>query len=455
MLLLKKVLPMLTMSTPPALRRFPRRRPQLMLLFASLILVAAILYRSLIAVPATSDTSAASAPVEATSPEALARWQARLARNPDDVEAYAQLGLGLLRQVRVSGDMALYDRAGQAFQAALARDPKQVDALVGQGVLALALHDFAGALTWAEQAWALNPFRAEILGIKVDGLVELGRYDEAVATLQQMIDLRPDLESYSRVSYLRELHGDVDGAIAAMQTAVESAAPGTEDWAWTLTHLGNLYFNRGDRPRAVAIYQQVLAQQPHYPYAVAGLARGNAAEGKTADALTQYQELVKRLPLPEFVIALGELYEANGQTDAAQAQYDLVGVMQQLNAAAGMNVDLEMALFNASHGANPAQTVTDARAAYAERPTIYGADALAWALYQTGDYAEAWTKSQEALRLDTKDAALHFHAGMIAQALGDATAAHDHLETALAINPYFSPLYGPVAAQTLAALAGE
>ena len=63
--------------------------------------------------------------------------QHRLNRNPDDVEAYANLGFGLLRQVRVSGDIALYDRAGQAFTAALARDPKQIDALVGQGVLAL------------------------------------------------------------------------------------------------------------------------------------------------------------------------------------------------------------------------------------------------------------------------------------------------------------------------------
>lgn len=446
---------MLTSTAHPLLRRIPRRRPYLMLLFAGLILVAAVLYRSFSASTTAGGVPPASAPVEPASPAAIARWQARLARNPDDVEAYAQLGLGLLRQVRVSGDMALYDRAGQAFQAALARDPQQVDALVGQGVLALALHDFPGALVWAEQAWALNPFRAEILGIKVDGLVELGRYDEAVTTLQQMIDLRPNLESYSRVSYLRELHGDVDGAIVAMQTAVESAIPGTEDWAWTLTHLGNLSFNRGDLATAATIYQQILSQQPHYPYAVAGMARVHAAEGKPADALTQYQDLVKRLPLPEFVIALGELYEANGQVDAAQAQYDLVGVMQQLNAAAGMNVDLEMALFNASHGTDAAQTVAEARAAYAERPTIYGADALAWALYQTGDYTEAWTKSQEALRLGTKDAALHFHAGMIAQALGDATAARDHLETALAINPYFSPLSGPVATQTLAALAGK
>ena len=146
---------------------------------------------------------------------------------------------------------------------------------------------------------------------------------------------------------------------------------------------------------------------------------------------------------------LGELYEAVGQPNAAQQQYDLVETIQQLNAAAGMNVDLEMALFAANHGTNPIMAVEQARAAYAQRPTIYAADTLAWALYQQGEYEEAWQYSQEALRLGTRDPLLHFHAGMIAQKRGDAARAHMHLQTALEINPYFSPLYAPIAQQAI------
>jgi Flp pilus assembly protein TadD len=168
--------------------------------------------------------------------------------------------------------------------------------------------------------------------------------------------------------------------------------------------------------------------------------------------LAQYQTLAERLPLPQFVIALGELHEAIGDMAAAQAQYDLVAVMQQLNAAAGMNVDLEMALFNATHGTDQAALVAEVRAAYTARPTIYAADALAWALYQQGEYAEAWQRSQEALRLGTQDATLHFHAGMIALEQGDKAAARSHLTQALAINPYFSPLQVPVAKARLAGL---
>jgi pentatricopeptide repeat protein len=427
------------------------RRPLLLVGVALLVLLAVLVWR-IAAPPSAVTPTTAPAPIERSSTDAIAQLQARLRANPDDVEAYAQLGLGLLQQVRETGDMSLYTRAGDAFAAALQRDPLQVDALMGQGVLALALHDFQGAVEWAEQAQAVNPFRAAILGIMVDGYVEQGRYDEAVTTLQKMVDLRPDLQSYSRISYLRELHGDVDGAIEAMQAATTSAAPNTEDWRWTMTQLGNLYFNRGDLTSAATIYQKVLAVRADYPYALEGMARVAAAQGEVATAVTQLHALSERLPLPQFVIALGELYEAQGEMAKAQEQYDLVAVMQALNAAAGMNVDLEMALFNANHGTDHAAVVEQARVAYTDRPTIYGADALAWALYKQGDYDEAWTYSQEARRLNTQDATLYFHAGMIAAARGDTAGAQQLLEQALAINPYFSPLDAPVAEATLGTL---
>jgi len=440
------------MSATTALRtqRFARR-PLLMLGMATLILVIAVVVRWFYPVPVQPTTAPVA--MELSAEAAIIKLQTRLQNNPDDTNAYALLGLGLLQQVRETGDVALYTRAGKAFGEALKRDPKQLDALVGQGILALALHDFQGALVWADQAWALNPFRAETLGIMVDGQVELGRYDEAVQTLQKMVDLRPDLNSYSRVSYLRELYGDVDGAIVAMQSAVQTAPRGTENWLWTQTHLGNLYFNRGDLDQATATYQQVLAAKADYAYALAGTAHVDAAQGKVAEAIATYEQIAKRLPLPEFIIALGELYEANGQIDAARQQYDLVGIIQQINAAAGMNVDLEMALFAANHGTDAVAAVEQARAAYADRATIYAADTLAWALYQQGDYAEAAPYSQEALRLGTRDALLHFHAGMIAYQLGDNALAQTHLQEALAINPYFSPLYVPVAQQTLQTIA--
>ena len=74
------------------------------------------------------------------------------------------------------------------------------------------------------------------------------------------------------------------------------------------------------------------------------------------------------------------------------------------------------------------------------RKDIYGYDAAAWAQYKNGNFKEAQTLMQEALKFDTRDARLYYHAGMIEHALGNDQAARSLLEEALAINPHFSLL---------------
>lgn len=429
----------------------PTRRPILLLVIALLFVVGGAGFHLLQAYPAPRPQRAPAA-IERGSVDEIAQLEMRLQRNPDDTNAYALLGQALLQQVRETGDVSLYTRAGQAFRAALERDPNQLDAIIGAGMLALALHDFNTALDRADQAWALNPLRAQALGIKVDALVELGRYDEAVATLQQMVDLRPDLASYTRVSYLRELHGEVEGAIDAMSKAVGMAVPGTEQWLWTTVQLGHLYWNSGRLDEAEQLYYQALQLRKDYPYALAGVGRIQAARRDFADAIALYEQLARRLPLPEFVVTLGELYTVTGQVDRANQQYDLVRTMQKLNAASGMNVDLELAAFEVHHGSDPVAALAQAQAAYAGRPTIYAADTLAWAYYRSGDYANAQRYSTEALRLGTRDALLHFHAGLIAAAQGQTPAARQHLRTALAINPAFSLTFAPEAESMLVEL---
>src|SRR5215216_37005 len=397
------------------------RRPEIMLAAAVLIFITTLIWRTLpgqMFTPSAGSSEPAPAPLELGAAQTVEQLQERVRRNPDDPSAYAQLGLALLQRVRETADPGLYPRAEQAFAEALKRDPRQLDALAGQGSLALSRHKFADALRFGQQAHDINPYRAELYGIIGDAQIELGEYEAALDTIQKMVDTRPALNSYSRASYLRELQGDTAGAIEIMRKAVGSGVPGTEHMLWTQVQLGHLYFNSGDIRSAEQTYQAALQLRPDYLYAFAGLARVQAARGQYKQAIDQYRRIIKTLPLPEFVIALGEVYEANGQPDEAKQQYDLVRAMQQLNAGAGMDVDLELALFDADHPASnlgpnssgPAQAAARARASYARRPSIYGADALAWALYQHGEYSEARRYSQLALRLGTRDAAMHYHA---------------------------------------------
>lgn len=359
--------------------------------------------------------------------------------DPDNFDAAASLGLLYLQKARESGDPANYGQAEALFAQALARDPQHLPALIGQGSLLLSQHRFAEALTVGERARGVQDGLARVYGVIADAQVELGRYDEALESVQRMVDLRPDLASYSRVAYMRELFGDPEGAIEAMQMAVDAHGPTAENTEWTRVQLANLHFGTGDLATAEALYTTSLERLPGYVHALAGLARVRTAQGRPAEAVPLYTQAIATMPLPEFVIALGELHEAMGDDAAARQQYALVGAMQRLFQAQGADVDMELALFEADHG-DATQAVELARAAYARRPGIRGAEALAWALHRAGQSDAARPLIEEALQLGTWDAALYARASLIARAQGDAAAAEAFLAQSTAISPHLPPL---------------
>lgn len=383
--------------------------------------------------------------------DALAWYQDRIKACPDDQRAYGQLGAAYVQRARETGDPSYYTKADAVVAEALRRDPRDQAALAVKGSLALSRHQFADALAIGQEALAVDPHVAQLYGIVGDAQIELGRYDEALATVQKMVDLRPDLSSYSRVSYLRELHGDLPGAIQAMDQAASAGSPAAENTAWTYVQLGNLYFNAGDLAAAEREYLRAGSLTADFVPALAARARVAAARGEFGQARALYAQVLARLPLAEYAIAAGEMELAAGDPAAARKHFDLVAAIDQLNQANGMVTDLEMALFLADHG-DPQLAVARARAAYAQRPGVKGAETLAWALSQAGQHAEAQKLSAEALKLGTKDAALFYHAGMIAYRGGDLAGARELLRQALALNPFFSPLQAAAARQTLASL---
>src|ERR687897_1813955 len=193
--------------------------------------------------------------------------------------AATMLGQAYLQKARETGDPGYYPKAETLFQQALAGDGDDIDAMVGLGTLALARHEFAAALDWGEQAHALAPYHSAAYGVIGDAQVELGRYDEAVETVQAMVDLRPDLSSYSRVSYLRELMGDREGALVAMEQAATAGSGYVENVAWVRVQLGNLRFDGADITGAATEYAAALAALPGYAPGLAGQARVAAASG--------------------------------------------------------------------------------------------------------------------------------------------------------------------------------
>lgn len=339
--------------------------------------------------------------------------------------AFAQRG-------RETGDVSYYTRADAAYRRALSAAPNDLPATIGLGALALSRHDFRLGLKLGRRSLALSPSTAAGYGVVGDALVELGRYRSAFATFDRMVSLKPSVSSYARVSYARELLGDVPGAARAMQLAVESAVGEPEALAWSHTQLGKLYWTHGRIAAAAHQYRLALEVRPAYPSALNALALVEAARGRRTKAVALARRASEILPLPQYVASLGDLLRGR----AAKRQYALVQAIARLERAGGVNVDLEIALFDIDHGVR-VDTVALARAAHAARPSIDGDDVLAWALARNGQCAEALHYSQHALRLGTRDAQKFFHRGVIERCLGHAAAAQQWFARAHATNPYW------------------
>jgi tetratricopeptide (TPR) repeat protein len=219
--------------------------------------------------------------------------------------------------------------------------------------------------------------------------------------------------------------------------AADSPGLAPENIAFVDALIGNLLVYTGDTDGAARAYDDALTLVPAHAPSLAGKARLAIGAGDLDGAIDLYQRAADILPLPEYVIGLGEAQAAAGRTDDAARSFKLARAEIDLFRASGVGVDLELALFEADHG-GPARALGFAEEAYKATPTVRAADALGWALHRLGRDKEAERRSKEALRLGSKEPLFHYHAGAIAAALGDAKVARSELELALTTDPGFS-----------------
>ena len=380
--------------------------------------------------------------------DAIIDLQRTLRDDPANATAYVALGDLYLQRARDTSDPGYYGRAEQAFSSARRLTPTDAGALTGLGTLALARHEFSDALELGLDAKRLAPESHRPLAVVADAQVELGRYDAAARTLERMVALKPNLASYARISYFRELHGDLSGATEAMLLAASSGSGSAENVAYVQTLLGNLELMRGNVGNARTAYRMALLGPTSYLPARAGLARIDAARGDLAGAIRRYRGIVARQPLPEYAVALGEAELAAGRRGAARRDLGVVHAQARLLRAAGVNVDLEIALFEADHGSATA-AVRLARRAFAAAPSVRSADALGWALTRAGQPKEGLAHARRALRLGSLDPSFLYHAGIAARAAGRPALAERWLGRALERPAALSPYHVRIARRAL------
>lgn len=382
----------------------------------------------------------------------VAEAEQRVAADPRFVPGLTTLAEGYFARAGATGDPTWLTKAEDAGRRAVRADPEAFEAMDALASIAASRHRFREALTWTGRSLAVAPTRVAPLSIRTDSLIELGRYDEGFALAQRRLDLRPDLPSYSRASYVRELLGDRAGAVRLMQFAIDAAAQNSGSRATARAQLGLVLLAGGDLAGAERQVRTALAEVPGDANATFVLARVLAARGELEEAAKLFEQVAAELPEPDHLAALAEVEHALGRTEAAERHEAAMRDAFDLLEANGQDVDLDAALLEADLRRPTTADVARARRGQAARPGIAGDQALGWVLTRAGRCTEGDRYASRSLRLGTQDPLMLFHAGMAAACAGRPAVARDHLTAALDLNPVFSLRWAPIARRELVRL---
>jgi tetratricopeptide (TPR) repeat protein len=376
------------------------------------------------------------------------RW---IEKDPSSYAAQNALALALTRRARETADASYYRQAEEALEASFRISPDNFEAARLKVWALLGKHEFARALEEAKALKARMPDDLLTYAFLADAHVELGNYAEAEEAAQWLLDLRPgNVAGLTRGAYLRELFGDVDGALEWMLMAHDQTHFNeSEDRAWILTHMAHLEWSRGRLDASEEHLMQALELFPEYHYALGELAKVRRAQKRLDEAVSLLRLRYEKAPHPENLYELAEALSAAGETEEANGLFAKFEEKARAESDRFDNANRELLFFYADHASRPEEALAIGEREIGRRHDVFTRDAYAWALHRNGRSADALKEIAAALEVGIRDARMLYHAGAISAALGDRQAAARYFQESLTLNPH-----SPVAEKARESLAG-
>jgi tetratricopeptide (TPR) repeat protein len=371
--------------------------------------------------------------------------QQRVTVDAVDFLAWNKLAELHLKRFRDRGDLEDLSAAASAAEQSLKAIPAADNpgALAARARAELAGHRFAEARATAEQLRKLEPAKPLPLLLLTDALLELGEYSRAAETIAELVEVHGDsVDARAREAQLALIQGRNEEAQEHLPEALEQAkqlgVPSPETVAWCHVRLGELLFRRGDWASADQHYASALLVFPGYWAAEDHRAELLGAQGRIDEAVAIYEKLIARTPRPELQQALGDLLQFSGQAERARLWHEraLSGYLASVEKGHVLYYH-HLSSFFADSVSDPQKALTWARKDLELRQSIAAHDALAWALYQSGQIAAAAEAAERALATSPKDPHLLYHTGMIRMSAGDLTGGRAALQKALQLNPRY------------------
>jgi tetratricopeptide (TPR) repeat protein len=342
----------------------------------------------------------------------IAETQSRIRKTANASPLVERLGWLYVEKARISNDPGFYKLAEQCAFCLESAHANAPEALLLKGHVWHSLHRFKEA---EPLALTLTKARGMAFDFGFLGDVEydLGNLPAAVDAYQKMMDLRPDLQAYSRVAQARWITGDLTGAIEAMTIACQAGSPlNAEPTSWVMARLALYQFQAGDFVAARRTASESLEIQTNNAAAYAVLARVQLALDEINAAISSAQNAATLGRLPEQQWLLADVLRLAARTNEA------ANVENELEKHGAGEDPRSYSLYLATRGREPELALRLAERELTIRQDIFTHDALAWALRANGRLAGAQAEMTQALSTGAQDARLFFHAAAIAQGLG-------------------------------------
>lgn len=369
------------------------------------------------------------------------KWAALAKKRPGETTSWVRLGDSFMQKARETADLSYYGKAEGCYAKALTISPNRTEALIGQAWVNSGRHEFEKSVELAQKALAVDPENNEAYGLIGDAYVEMGKYDLAVIQYQKMLDLRPDLSSYSRGAHMMQLTGDTKKALWLIDKAIKTGGPYAENTAWCRAQEAQIMLGVGAYMPADKLMTEALKSNPKNFHLLVTQGRAKSALKLYPSAIESFKKAVEIAPQLDAVIALGDLYKVAGKHDLAKNQYDLVESIHKLNKANGVKGDLQIAQFYADHDIHLPEALKMAEEECKTRSNVYAEDILAWCYFKNGRLPEAKKAIEAAVSVKTPEALFLYHKGMIQAKSGEVSSARKTLYEALSVSPNFHPIY--------------
>ena len=366
-------------------------------------------------------------------------WSAALRADSGSAIALAQLAALNVQKARETGSERYYPVAEEMARRSLElRTQRNAKTYVVLASTLLAQHRFAEARDAAVAAHALEPDVPQYRALLAEIDMELGDYSAAARGFAGLGAYRTHLSIGPRLARWAELTGQERAARDILERLVVAAEQRrdlpSEQLAWFHFRLGDHYRRHGRARRARASLQRALAVNPGDYRVHKTLAELSLAEGRVTVALEHARAAVLASRTPETLLTLATALRESGYTPEAQAlEREVVASV----GSDGGSFERAWHAYRLDWNVSVNDVTRAVEREITQRSDVQGYDLLAWAYYRSGRISEARLASEQALRTGTSDAAVWFHAGIIAHASGDPAAARVRLKKALGLNPAF------------------